>query len=50
MDFGQDGDLADQDDMYIFGLTFMENYYSVYDMDRNRVGLVEAIKNKLDTI
>jgi hypothetical protein len=33
--------------IYIFGLTFMENYYSVYDMENNRVGLALSNHNKI---
>ena len=34
-------------DLYIFGLTFLENYYSVHDMVNNRVGLAPSNYNKL---
>lgn len=38
---------ADYWEIYIFGLTFMENYYSVYDMESNRVGMALSNNNKL---
>ena len=40
---------VDYFDIYIFGLTFMENYYSVYDMENGngRVGMAISNVNKL---
>lgn len=31
--------------MYIFGDVFLRNYYSFYDFDSNKVGLVENVDN-----
>lgn len=32
---------------WILGLTFLENYYAVYDMENLRVGFAESITSKL---
>jgi len=35
---------------WILGLTFLENYYAVYDMENLRIGFAESVTSKLGTI
>ena len=34
---------GDSEHMYILGNTFMKNYYTVFDLDQNRIGIAPSV-------
>ena len=41
------GAISKEQEYWVLGAKFLQNYYSVYDFGQNKIGMVESVTSKL---